>query len=418
MRPPRIASIHAWFMVLAAAVTVTALLAAIAQAAAPAAGAASTDWPQWRGPDRTGISAETGWRTDWAANPPKVLWKKNVGAGFSSFSVVGGKVYTLGNAGEKDTVFCLDAATGNEVWKHSYPCGEVDRPGTRATPTVDGGRVYTLSQEGHLFCLDAATGKVVWQVQVTKQFGVKKPQWGFACSPLVLGDALILDVGPIVSLKKDTGAVLWKSGTDRAGYSSPFAFQVGQETLIASFNASGPIVVSAADGKCLGRAEWKTEYDVNAATPIAVGNTFFISSGYDRGAAVFEVADGGLKKVWENKNMRNHANNCVLAGGFLYGFDGQVDQGALTCIEYKTGEKKWAEKSVKAGALMLADGKLLCMSSKGELVAAAASPDGYKELGRIKVLGDTCWTTPVLSGGRIFCRNHEGDVVCLDVKGR
>jgi outer membrane protein assembly factor BamB len=341
-----------------------------------------------------------------------------VGVGYSSFSVIGGKVYTLGNADEKDTVFCLDAATGNDVWKHSYPCGEVDHPGTRATPTIDGGRVYTLSQEGHLFCLDAATGKVVWQVQVTKQFGVKKPQWGFACSPLVLGDALILDVGTIAALKKDTGDVLWKSERNPPAYGSPFAFKVGQATLIASFNASGPIVVSAADGKCLGKAEWKTSYDVNAATPIAVGNTFFISSGYDRGAAVFEVADGGLKKVWENKNMRNHANNCVLAGGFLYGFDGQVDQGALTCIEYKTGDKKWAEKSVKAGALMLADGKLLCMSSKGELIAAAASPDGYKELGRTKVLGDTCWTTPILSGGRIFCRNHDGDVVCLDVQGK
>ena len=383
-----------------------------------AAAASAADWPQWRGPDRTGISTEAGWRTDWAANAPKALWKKNVGQGYSSFSVVGNKVYTMGNADGKDTVFCLDAATGNEVWKQSYPCGQVDYPGTRATPTIDGNRVYTLSQAGDLLCLESDTGKIVWQMKVTKQFSVKKPQWGFACSPLVLGDALIIDVGPIVSLKKAGGEVNWKSGSDVAGYCSPFAFKVGQDTVIASFNASGPIAVSAADGKVLGKAAWKTSYDVNVVTPIVVGNTFFISSGYNRGAAVFEVAADGLKKLWENKNMRNHANNCVLMDGFLYGFDGQVNEGALACIDYKTGEKKWAEKNVKAGALMVADGKLLCMSSKGELIAAAASPDAYKELGRTKVLGGTCWTTPVLSGGRIFCRNHDGDIVCLDVQGK
>jgi outer membrane protein assembly factor BamB len=386
--------------------------------ASAAAVASAADWPQWRGPDRTGISAETGWRTDLAANAPKVLWKKNVGQGYSSFSVVGGKVFTMGNADGNDTVFCLDAATGNEVWKQSYPCGEVDYPGTRATPTIDGNRLYVMSQEGDLVCLETDTGKVVWQLKVTKQFGVRKPQWGFACSPLVLGDALIINIGPIVSLKKADGKVIWKGGSSAPAYGSPFAFKVGQDTLIAGFNASGPLVVSAADGKVVGKSEWKTEYDVNAVTPIVVGNTFFISSGYNRGAAVFEITPAGLKTVWENKNMRNHANNCVLVGGALYGFDGQVNEGALACIDYKTGEKKWSEKSVKAGALMVADGKLLCMSSKGELVIAEASPAGFKEIARTKVLGGTCWTTPILSGGRIFCRNHNGDVVCLDVQGK
>jgi outer membrane protein assembly factor BamB len=407
-----------WALVLASAAGLATFLGAAASAADPAAAdppgtSGPNDWPQWRGPDRTGVSAETGWRTDWAANPPKTLWKVPVGVGFSTVSVSGGRLYTMGNADGKDTVFCLNAETGEKVWAHSYPVGNVDHPGTR---------IYTLSQAGDLFCLGAADGKVVWQSQVTKDFGVKKPQWGFACSSVVLGKNLIIDLGPVVALDKATGKEVWRGGTDAPAYGSPFAFKLGDKTLIASFNASGPIVVDAADGKVVGKSKWETAWKVNAVTPIVVGDTFFISSGYDRGAAVFQIGPDGLKTVWENRNMRNHANNCVLWKGFLYGFDGQVDQGSLTCVEYKTGEKKWAAKDVKAGALMAADGKLIAMHSKGDLVVAEAAPEAYKELGRIKVFpgdAETCWTQPVLSNGRIYCRSHHpGDLVCLDVKGK
>ena len=398
------------------------LTAAAAPAAVPGAKAEafgqSTDWPQWRGPNRTGISAETGWRTNWTAEPPKTLWKVSVGTGFSSMSVANGKVYTMGNAEGKDTVWCFGADDGKVVWQQSYPCGDVDHPGPRCTPTVDGKTVYTLSQAGDLCSFDADTGKVHWNLNVTKQFGARKPSWGFACSPLVMGNHLVLDVGPIVVLNKASGQLIWKAGTDTGGYCSPFAFKLGSGTGIASFNEHGPIVVNAADGKIIGRSEWKTSYGVNAVMPIIDGDTMFISSGYDRGAAVFKIAPAGLLPIWENKNMRNHANNCVLWKGCLYGFDGQVDSGALTCIEYSTGAKKWSEPSAKAGALMMADGKLICMSSRGELVAAEATPEKFSELGRVKVLGGTCWTTPVLSGGRIWCRNHPGDLVCLDVKGK
>jgi outer membrane protein assembly factor BamB len=385
-------------------------------AAAPADPGA--DWPQWRGPDRTGISAETGWRANWTEEAPKTLWKAAVGIGFSTVSVAKGKVYTMGNADAKDTVWCFGADDGKVVWQQSYPCGDVDHPGPRCTPTVDGKTVYTLSQAGDLYSFDADTGKINWNLGATKQFGVKKPQWGFACSPLVMGSQLVLDLGPIVVLDKGTGQLVRKAGADTAGYASPFPFKLGGDTCLASFNANGPIVVNAADGKVLGRSEWKTSYDVNAVTPIIDGDTMFISSGYGRGACLFKVAASGLTAVWENKNMKNHANNCVLWKGCLYGFDGQVDQGSLTCIDLKTGAKKWAEASVKAGALMLADGKLICMSSKGELVAAEASPEKFKELGRVKLLTGTCWTMPVLSGGRIWCRNHPGDLLCLDVRGK
>jgi len=374
------------------------------------------DWPAWRGPDRTGISTETGWRTDWAANPPKTLWQVQVGKGFSTVSVVDGRVYTMGNEGGVDSVWCLSADDGKPLWRHRYLCQPHEYEGPRCTPTVDGNRVYTLSNRGHLFCLDAETGKVRWLVEVPKRLRAKPPQWGFACSPLVLGDRLIIDVGPIAALDKTTGKVLWTAGSDPPGYGSPMPLEHGGRTLIASFNAHGPIVVEADAGKVLARTRWKTVYDVNAVTPIIKGDTMFISSGYNVGAAVFKIIGDGLQQVWKKRTMRNHANNCVLWEGSLYGFDGQVNAGALTCIDYETGEKRWSEPTLKAGGLMLADGKLIGMVASGECILVKASPEACTILGRKKVLDDTCWTHPVLSNGRIWCRNHKGDLACLDVR--
>jgi len=380
--------------------------------------ATAGDWPAWRGPERTGISTESGWRTNWAETPPEVLWQVQVGEGFSTVSVVGDRVYTMGNTGGVDTVWCLSAEDGKPVWRHRYRCKPHQYKGPRCTPTLDGDRVYTLSNRGHLFCLDAGTGKVRWQVEVPRRLRAKPPQWGFACSPLVLGDRLIIDVGPIAALDKMTGEVLWKSGADEAGYASPMPFEHGGGTLLASFNAHGPIVVEADGSKVLARERWKTAYDVNAVTPIIHGNTMFISSGYNTGAAVFKITDDGLEQVWKNRNMRNHANNCVLWKGCLYGFDGQVNAGALTCIDYATGKKRWSEPTLKAGGLMLARNVLICMVASGECVLVEASPETCTILGRMKLFTkkDTCWTHPVLANGRIWCRSHKGHLACLDVR--
>ncbi len=380
--------------------------------------AARGDWPAWRGPDRTGVSIETGWRTHWADAPPEVLWQTRVGQGYSTASVVGDRVYTMGNSGGTDTVWCLSADDGKVLWRHRYRCKPHQYHGPRCTPTVDGDRVYTLSNRGHLFCLDSGSGQVQWLVEVPKQLGAKPPRWGFACSPLVLGDRLIIDVGPIAAIDKMTGKVLWTAGSDEAGYASPIAFEHGGRTLLASFNAHGPILVAADDRTVLARRRWKTSYDVNAVTPIVRGDTLFYSSGYNVGAAVFKCTGDGLDQVWKNRNMRNHANNCVLWEGHLYGFDGQVNAGALTCIDYETGEKRWSEPTLKAGGLMVADGVLVCMVASGDCVLVKASPEACTILGRKSLFTkkDTCWTHPVLSGGRIWCRSHSGHLACLDVR--
>lgn len=377
---------------------------------------AATDWPRWRGPSLNGISTESGWKANWGATAPKELWRASVGTGFSSFSVANGRVYTLGNANDQDTVFCFDAETGKEIWKHAYAHPlepKYYEGGPSATPTVHGDRVYTLSKRGHIFCLDAAKGTVIWTKDLTKELGVKVPEWGFASSVLVEGDQLILNLGSAgTALEAATGKVVWTSGKDAAGYATPVPFNVGADRAVALFCAKDLVAVRVKDGKPLWSHPFKTSYDVNAADPVIDGNRFFISAGYGHGGALVKVQDSTPTLVWENKNMRNHFNSCVLKDGFLYG----VDEDQLRCLSLDTGEVKWTHKPFGKGSLTLADGKLVGLSEKGELIIAEPTPAEFKVISRAQVLGGKCWTTPVLANGRIYARNARGDVVCLDVK--
>ncbi|MBM3237793.1 alcohol dehydrogenase [Candidatus Poribacteria bacterium] len=374
------------------------------------------DWHQWRGPNRDGISTEKGWLSIWPEGGPKVLWKTSVGTGYSTVSVSNGRVYTMGNAEKTDTVYCLDANTGDVVWTHSYPCVAEGggHPGTASTPTVDGKVVYTLSRDGDLFCLDANLGKVIWSKVLQKDFKVKVPGWSFACSPLVLDNWLILDVGPTLALDKATGNLVWKSKEYAPSYSSPFLFKFNGLRRLAVFPATGLVVLDAENGKELGILPWKGGPDVNAVTPIVAGDKIFISSGYDTGCALVQFSGNKLTTIWQNKTMRNHFNSCVLWEGHLYGFD----ETTLKCLDFQTGDEKWAQRGLGKGSLMLADGKLIVMGDKGDLVIAEVSPERFKEISRAKVLSGLCWTVPVLSGGKLYCRNHEGTLVCLDVSGK
>ncbi|MCX6997518.1 MAG: PQQ-binding-like beta-propeller repeat protein [Kiritimatiellaeota bacterium] len=383
--------------------------------------AGAADWPQWRGPTRDGLSAETGWSTAWPADGPRQLWKFSAGIGCSSVSVSQGRVYTLGNRADTDTVYALDEKTGAVLWKHSYACPldpNLFEGGPAATPTVDGDRVYTLSRSGHLCCLRADTGQVLWAKNLSSDLGGKRPTWGYAGSPVVVEKRLILDVGApgaaTMALDKLTGQVLWKNGKDSAGYSTLLPFVWQGQTVLASFNAAGLAVRAANDGKELAHFPWKTSYDVNAATPIVAGGKIFISSGYNRGGALLQLSAGNLKALWEHKKMRNHFNSCVLWQGQLYGFD----ESTLTCLDFATGAARWQQEGLGKGSLMLAGGKLVIQSEKGDLVIADAAPGAYRELARAKVLGGRCWVVPVLANGRVYCKNNNGELVCLDVSGK
>jgi outer membrane protein assembly factor BamB len=380
--------------------------------------ASAGDWPCWRGPDRNGISLEKGWQAQWPAAGPKQLWRAAVGTGFSSFSVSGGHVFTMGNRNNNDWVFCLEAGTGKKVWEQSYPCPLDPKNfegGPCATPTVADGRIYTFSRKGDLFCLDAAKGTVFWSKNLNGELGLEIPTWGCASSALVEGAMVVVNMGSAgVALDAKSGKVIWVSAKSAGAYATPVPVKFGAEQCLAILTRQSLVAVKAADGRQLWSYPWKTDYDVNAADPIVDGDKIFISSGYNHGCAVLKVAGSTPEKVWENKNLRNHFNSCVLWQGHLYG----PDDSGLRCVVFDTGELKWTYHEFGKGSLMVADGKLVALSEKGELIIAEPSPVAFKPISRAQVLPGKCWTTPLLSNGHIYCRNAMGEVVCLDVSGK
>ncbi len=383
------------------------------------------DWPNWRGPDYNGISGESDWNASWPDSGPKVLWKASIGTGFSSISVSNGKAYATGNTaskkdkskGENDIIFCFDAETGEEIWSYKY-ANQLDpkyyEGGTLATPTVSGGKVYNVSKDGKTFCLDADTGKVVWQADLLADFGVERPKWGISGSPFVINKMVIFNAGSAgLALNKEDGSLIWKSSAGPGGYSTAMPFTIDGKKCIVLAGMKDILALDAKSGKELWRFGWETKYDVNAADPIVSGDKMFISSGYDHGSALLKISANSAEQIWQNKNIRNKMNPCVLWEGFVYGTD---EKGELRCLDMGTGEIKWAQEGFGQGGVTIAGDKLIVLGEKGNLAVAELTADGYKPISEAEVLTGRCWAAPVMANGRIYARNAEGDLVCLDVK--
>jgi len=380
------------------------------------------DWYRWRGPDLDGISKETGWSAKALSPDAKVLWRAKIGIGFSSFAVADGRVYATGNAADTDTLFCLDANTGKEIWKYSYPeplNAHYFEGGTTATPTVDGDTVYQISRKGHLAVLDAKSGEVKWQKNIATETVAEIPEWGFAGSPLVQGDLLIVNVGKHgTALEKKTGKVVWTTGKEASGYASAVPFTAGGKSGLAIFAAKELAAVDTRTGKLLWSYPWKTSYAVNAADPIFRGDQVFISSGYGTGGGLIDLKESKPKEIWANKNMHNQFNSSVLINGYLYGITGEGGKSAdsgLVCVELATGKLMWKEGSLMFGAMTATRDKIIAIGEKGELVIAEVNPDKFVAVSRAQVLGGRCWITPVLSNGKVYVRNAKGNMVCVDV---
>lgn len=396
------------------------LFAALAILCAPAL--LGEDWPQWRGPSRNGVSREKGWLTQWPDQGPPIAWRAEVGLGFTSIVVSKGKAVTAGHVGENDVVFCFDAATGRQVWKHEYPAELGDKffeGGTTGTATFDGDRLYWLSRWGDLFCFNSSDGKVVWNRELQKEAEVKVPTWGFAGAPTVYQNRLILNIGEAgMAVDKATGKTIWESPKKEAGYSTPLPVERDGAIEVLLGNSQGYLAVEPAGGKLRWKMKWLTQYGVNAADPIPVGENIFISTGYGKGAALFKpMGEEEPTVLWKSKVLRTQLNPGVLVGKYIYGVDGDTtEKASLKCIEAETGTEKWKQEAFGSGGLIVADGHLIALGGTGELMVAPASPDEFKPSARAQVLGGKTWTAPVLANGFVYCRNSRGEIAAVDLR--
>ena len=380
--------------------------------------ASAADWPCWRGPDRNGISLEKGWSPAALARSAKKAWTADIGAGYSSVAVARERVFTFGNKANNDLVQSLEEETGKQVWQYPRPRRASRYPGPRSTPAVDGSSVYVLDRDGLLICLDAGTGEPRWTVKLGTAFAAKPLHWGFACSPLVTDNALIVNINNHgAALDKKTGKKLWTSPSGKSGYASPVPFVHGGKPRFAVFSPSALCGVDPEAGRLLWSYPWSTKHDANAADPIVTGNRAFVSTSYGRGCALLDISGTKPKVLWENKKLQAHTGTPVLLDGHIYGFSGDIRHGTpLLCLDINTGHAKWTRRMDGTGSLIAADGKLIVLTAKGDLVIVPASPNGYQELARAKVISEgKCWSAPVLANGRIYCRSNQGKLVCVDV---
>ena len=382
------------------------------------------DWPRFRGADLDGISKESGWQSEGEA---KVAWKTKVGLGHAAFVVSDGRAITTGHNGkDTDTVFCFDATTGKEIWKHSYPhpLDDLYYPGgTTGTPTFDGDVVYHVARRGQLFCFDAATGNVKWSKNLMADLEYDMPTWGFTGSPLVDGDRLLLTAGNAgLALNKNDGSVIWQSKNGEASYSSPYPLTRGGRDLAIVSNKRSYVCVDRATGEEMWDIKWLTRYGVNAASPIISGDLLFISSGYGKGGTLLKFPDDQAssepEQVWKSRDFATQMNAGMLIDGYLYGIHGNEGQdgSGLKCFHLESGESKWTDTSFAHGAALVADGKLIAISEGGELAIGDVSTEGFKPTLKQKILGAKCWTVPTLANGLLYCRNDKGDVVVLDLR--
>ncbi|HEV8318954.1 MAG TPA: PQQ-binding-like beta-propeller repeat protein [Vicinamibacterales bacterium] len=403
-----------------ATIATVAVLVALATGLAVMQG--TPGWYQWRGPNRDGHSAETGLLKEWPSQgPPRVWSTTGAGIGYSSFSASGGRLYTLGVRGKTEFVIAFDEATGKRLWETSngQRFDNEQGDGPRSTPTVDGDQIYALGASGDLSCLDATTGKVVWTRNLLREFGGDNAPYGISESPLVTGDRVLVNAGgpkaSVVALNKATGATLWRSQGDEAGYSSAVLAQVGGSQQAIFFTARRALGVDVRDGKLLWSYPRVSNTTANIATPVVNGTRVFLSSDYGTGAALLELSPSGAREVYFTREMRNHHSSSVLVGDYLYGFSSSI----LTAMRFSDGSVAWRDRSVGKGSVIYADQRLYLFSENGVVGLAEASPTAYREHGRFRIEAKSgpTWTHPIITGGKLILRDQD-NVYAYDVRQR
>ena len=387
---------------------------------------ADGDWPQWHGPDRTNLSAETGLLKQWPKEGPQQVWSvSGLGNGYGTVAVQGDRIFVQGTMGGNSVVFCLGRADGKRIWATALG-GSLDEDkgnGPRGTPTVDGDRVYALSEEGSLACLRAKDGSTAWRRDILKEFKASNIKWLISESPLVDGNNLIVTPGgpgaSIAALDKMTGRTAWttKELSDPAGYSSCIAADVQGVRTIMTLNSKAGVGVRASDGKLMWRYTKVANGTANVATPVYQKDMVFYTSAYNTGCALLRLkAENGevrAEEVYFSREMMNHHGGVVLVNGYLYGFSNAI----LTCMEFQTGKVMWKDRSVGKGCLTYADGNLYLLGEGNAVGLAEANPSAYIEKGRFSIpdQGWPSWAHPVVCGGKLYIRN-QGTLACFNIR--
>jgi outer membrane protein assembly factor BamB len=405
-----------------AALVLAAGSVAVASSQSPPPG----DWPQWRGPARDGISRETGLAQSWPAGGPPLVWAASgLGSGYGSLAIKDGRIFVQALRDRQSMLHSLRVADGTYVWSKTIGSGgSNDRgPGPRGTPTLDGDRVYALSERGDLICVQADDATVVWQRNILNDFNGRNIGWLLSESPLVDGDKVVVTPGGrgagIVALDKMTGRTIWTASelSDEAGYSSIVIADVQGVRAYTTLMGSAAVGVRASDGKLLWRYEAPANRTANIATPIVQANQVFYTSAYGTGGGLvtLQPANGGLtaREVYFTREMQNHHGGVVLVNGTLYGFNNAI----LAALDFASGRPLWRNRSVGKGAVTYADGRLYILSENNVMGLAEVSPAGYREAGRFEIAdqGLPSWAHPVVAGGRLYIR-HQNRLWAYDVR--
>lgn len=393
--------------------------------------AGADDWPQWRGPNADGVSRETGLLREWPPEGPPIVWQiRNLGEGYSTVAVANGKIYTQGAINGIERTIALREADGSLLWAvqtSDLPAFQNDQGnGPRGTPTVRDGRVYTEGGNGDVCCVDAETGQLLWHISLPRQLAGTLPHWGYSESPLVLDDMVVVTPGgpggTVAALDKNTGAVIWRSTDVQqvAEYSSPVVAVIGGIPQIVQFARDGVFGLARDTGRLLWTyRHQKANNSINITTPIVADDHVLVSSAYGNGTGTARIitADGrqSAREVYFLRELDNHHGGLIKFGDYVYGTGSR----GLFCVNFLSGEIAWYNRGVGKGSLTIADGMIYMLGEMRQLALVEATPEGYRERGRIQIedRGRPTWSHPVVANGRLYIRNQD-TLTAYDVTAR
>ena len=383
----------------------------------------SEDWPGFGGVNGNFISSENKLKKTWGNQEPEKLWDHEIGLGFSSIIESNGLAYTQGYSNGKNNLYCVDVKSGEILWKSSFPCTKADnyfKGGSRSTPLWNDGNLYLSTHMGDVYCLNSQKGNIIWSLNMSKDLGGKRPTWGYAASPVIIDQQLILVTGSpngsLVALNKKTGEVLWKNGNYGAAYATPQRYNTTNQLLV--FHEAGLSLHNLSDGSEISFYQHKTRYGINASQPLAIGSSILLSSAYGKGSAMINLSSKNTKVEWKTEKVAAQMASLIQHNGYVYGIHGQAGTRAkfstLFCMNSKSGKIIWEKKGYGLGSLILVGDSLILLNESGEIVLIDANPKQFIERASFQILsGKDNWVPPSYANGRLHCRSSDGTWVCL-----